>query len=140
MRSWFRVSGPLGLFSALAVGCGGSSAFDGNSNATGGTGGTGSSGTLSTLLDRCNALCAKAASQSCGVDSSSCHTACSNGLDEFQHCTGPYDALLDCAEALTSVCPLYDADAANPPCTTELGDYTHCVNVCDADKTDPICK
>jgi hypothetical protein len=137
MRSVLRASAPLGVLLALAGGCGSSSAFDGTSSATGGTGGTGSSGTLSGLLGRCNDLCDKAAKASCGVDTGSCHTTCSDTLDQYQHCPDEYAALLDCAEALSSVCPLYDGSA----CTAEEGDYTHCVNVyCEANKTDPICK
>ena len=41
---------------------------------------------------------------------------------------------------LSSVCALYDQNAANPACDSEVGDYTHCVTVCDNDKSDAICQ
>jgi len=136
-RTLARVSVPLLLLLALPSACGSTkSDFNDASGGTGGTGGT-ASGTLSTLLARCNGLCDKAQSAKCGNDTQGCHTNCSDSLDVYQHCTDEYDALLDCAEALSSVCSLYDSSGA---CDSEFGDYTHCSNAyCLANPSDAIC-
>ena len=133
----------LGILLALPCACA-SSKDDFNdpsgSGESGGTGGT-ASGTLGTLLARCNGLCDDAASAKCGNDTQGCHTLCSNSLDEFQHCTDEYDAVLDCGEALIRICALYDPRTADSTCSSELGDYTHCIKVyCDANPGDAICK